>query len=61
MIPYVVTACAVCFGDPEAPLSKGVMAGVAFLIVVIASVLGAIALVAFRWARRARELEEGAS
>lgn len=57
MSPYFFTACAVCFGDPASPLSKGVVAGVALLMGVIGSVLFAIAFTAFRWARRARRIE----
>jgi hypothetical protein len=57
MTSFLFTACAVCFGDPSSPLSKGVAAGVAFLIAVIGSMLAAIAFTAYRWVRRARELE----
>lgn len=57
MTSFFFPACAVCFGDPSSPLSKGVAAGVAFLIVVIGGVLAAIAFTAYRWARRARQLE----
>ncbi len=57
MNSFIFTACSVCFGDPASPLSKGVAAGVAFLILVISGVLAAIALTAYRWSRRARQLE----
>ncbi len=57
MSSFLYTACAVCFGDPSSPLSKGVAAGVAFLIVVVGGVLSAIVITAYRWARRARQLK----
>lgn len=50
-------ACAVCFGDPNSDMIKGVKAGVLLLILVIGGVLGGIVAVAFTWARRAKALE----
>ena len=49
-------ACAVCFGDPNSPLTKGIKAGVVLLILVVGGVLGAIASVGISWARRAKAL-----
>ena len=49
----VFLACAVCFGDPNSLLSKGVVPAVLFLMGVVAFVLGWIAFLAFRWSRRA--------
>jgi hypothetical protein len=53
-------ACPVCFGDPASPQGHALRLAIGFLLVVILSVLTAIALVARSWARRARELESAA-
>lgn len=50
-------ACSVCFGDPGSPMSKGAMAGVAFLLGVVLFVLAGIAVTGVTWARRARKME----
>ena len=50
-------ACAVCFGDPASLSSKALIAGVFFLVGVVAFVLGSIAWTAFVWARRAKKLD----
>ena len=52
-----VFACAVCFGDPNSPLTHGARAAVWVLLGVITFVLLAIAGVAMYWVRRARLLE----
>ena len=56
LVPFL--ACSVCFGDPASPMSKGVLAGVYFLMVVVVFVLSSIAFLAFRWSRRAKSLEK---
>jgi hypothetical protein len=56
-IPRLTSACAVCFGDPQSPLTLGAKAGVLLLLGVVVIVLGAIVGVGFFWARRARLLE----
>lgn len=53
-------ACSVCFGDPASAQSKGVAAGVLFLMAVIAGVLAAIAGIALRWRARAKKLSAAA-
>jgi len=55
--PLTVQACAVCFGDPNSDLSKGIKAGVIVLILVVGGVLGGIASIAISWSRRAKALE----
>ncbi|MBI2095075.1 MAG: hypothetical protein HYT89_02785 [Candidatus Omnitrophica bacterium] len=47
-------ACSVCFGDPSSPLRKGLFAGVLFLLLVVLTVLAAIAWTGFSWQRRAK-------
>ena len=50
-------ACAVCFGDPASLSSKALLAGVFFLVGVVAFVLGGIAWTGFVWTKRAKKLE----
>lgn len=57
LTPAISNGCAVCFGDPNSPLTLGAKAGVFFLLGVIVLVLGAIVGVGIFWARRARLLE----
>ena len=54
MIPSGAHACAVCFGDPESPLTKGADAGVMFLLGVVVTVLCGFASVFLYWMRRVR-------
>ena len=49
-------ACAVCFGDPNSPMVKGVMWGVLVLFVIVGFVLVGIAAIGFVWMRRSRRL-----
>ena len=42
-LPGSLQACAVCMGDPDSPLTQGMVAGVLLLLGVIVSVLVAIA------------------
>jgi len=56
-IPRLTSACAVCFGDPQSPLTLGAKAGVLLLLGVVVVVLGGIVGVGIYWARRARLLE----
>lgn len=49
-------ACSVCFGDPSSNLTKGALAGVFFLLVLVVGVLGGIAATGIVWARRAKKM-----
>lgn len=51
-----VLACAVCFGDPNSPMTKSVWWAVIFLLVVVGMVLGGILTIAISWAKRSRKL-----
>ena len=51
-----VLACAVCFGDVDSPLTKGLNAAILFLVGVVGFVLASISLIAFSWSRRAKRL-----
>ena len=50
-------ACAVCYGDPDSPMAKGVVAGVLTLVGVIGFVLVGIAGTGLFWIQRSRRLE----
>lgn len=57
MLPFKqLMACAVCFGDPNSPMSRGALAGVWFLLGVVVLVLSSIVGMIIFWARRARLL-----
>lgn len=56
MIQGMILACAVCFGDPNSPLTKSVVPAVLFLLGVVSLVLIWIAAWAVIWTRRARKL-----
>ncbi len=49
-------ACSVCFGDPDSPMSRGVVMGVMVLVGIIGFVLlGVAGTIAF-WIHRSRRL-----
>lgn len=52
--PHTASACAVCFGDPDSPLAKGLSWGVLSLLAVVLLVLGGIAAFFAHIAKRAR-------
>lgn len=53
MASQKATACAVCFGDPNASMTKAVGSGILFLLVVVVGMLGALAGFFIFIARRA--------
>lgn len=59
MAPEVAQACATCFGDPESPMSKGVVAGVYVLIGIVGFVLAGVACTGVFWMHRGRTLSQG--
>ncbi|HCU26037.1 MAG TPA: hypothetical protein DF383_13550 [Deltaproteobacteria bacterium] len=50
------SACAVCYKDPESPLTKGAMMGVLVLAVIVCGVLAGIAYIGYSWHKRAKFL-----
>jgi heme/copper-type cytochrome/quinol oxidase subunit 2 len=61
LVPRLAGACAVCFGDPDSPASKGLTAAVLFLVGVIVAVLAGVAVFAVSMLRRnERQHEHGA-
>jgi hypothetical protein len=49
-------ACAVCYGDPESPMTKGMAAGIWVLLGCIFTVLTGFASVFLYWMSRSRRL-----
>ena len=49
-------ACAVCFGNPDSPLSKGMQKGILVLLGCIGTVLAGFASLFFFWMWRVRQL-----
>lgn len=54
-------ACAVCFGDPDSPMSKGVVAGVFVLLGAVVMVLVGVAGTSLFWVHRGRRLSRPAA
>jgi len=55
--PMTAHACAVCFGNKDSLQTKGAMAGVLFLLIVILTVLAGFAVTFIRWGMRERALQ----
>ncbi len=49
--------CAVCFGDPSSPLTKGYDYGVYTLLVVVVAVLTGFAFLFLNFRKRARSMQ----
>lgn len=56
-----VTACSVCFGDPDSAMAKGALMGVYVLGAVIGFVLFGVAGTAVFWVQRGRRLARRSS
>ncbi len=56
MTRLLFIACSVCTGNPNSNLTRGAIAGVWFLGIVVALLLVSIAGIASSWRRRARSL-----
>ena len=52
------SACAVCGGQSDAPMARGMTLGIIFLLVVVAGVLGGITAVGVFFARRAAAMNQ---
>ena len=50
-------SCLVCFGNPNSSMTKGAIAGVLSLFVVVLFVLMGIAATGFVWAARAKKMQ----
>ena len=40
--PSALEACAVCFGEPDSPMTKGLRWGIASLVLILVPVLGGV-------------------
>jgi len=52
LLPRFAGACAVCFGDPDSPATKGLTAAVVLLVAVVISVLVGVVLFVVAMLRR---------
>lgn len=52
-------ACTACFGDPDSPMAKGVVAGVLVLLGVVSFVLLGFVGTGLFWVQRGRRLASG--
>ena len=57
-LPQIASACATCFGAPDAPMTKGMNNAILLLIGVVGLVYVGIGKVALDFRRRARRLAE---
>jgi len=51
-----ISACAVCYGDPDEPAVKAVQAGIWFLLGVVGFVLSSIAMFIYNIVKKSREV-----
>jgi len=51
-----VSACAVCYGDPESPMTKAMVAGVWVLLGCIGTLLMSFGGLFFYWMQRSKRL-----
>ena len=61
MSDLLLTACTVCFGDPESPMVKGAITGVWALIGAIAVVQGGLGYFFFVYLRRRAKIYQDGS
>jgi hypothetical protein len=61
LLPASASACASCFGQSDAPMAKGMNAGIFALLLVITSMLFVIAIFFAYILRRAARLNEAAT
>lgn len=57
-VPQIASACATCFGAPDAPMTKGMNNAILMLIGVVGLVYVGIGKVALDFRRRSRRLAE---
>ena len=58
ILPQIASACATCFGAPDAPMTKGMNNAILLLIGVVGLVYVGIGKVALDFRKRARRLAE---
>lgn len=60
-LPPAVSACATCYGDPEAPMTQGMNNAILFLIGIVGLVYVGIGKVFLDFRRRSKKLSEKAT
>lgn len=60
-LPLAASACATCYGDPEAPMTQGMNNAILFLIGIVGLVYAGIGKVFLDFRRRAKKLSEKAT
>jgi hypothetical protein len=55
---FFLPACSVCFGDPNSPETKGILAGVIFLMGILGIVLGSVGAAIYKWNKRSKVLSQ---
>ena len=61
VLPPAASACATCYGDPEAPMTQGMNNAILFLIGIVGLVYVGIGKVFLDFRRRAKKLAEKAT
>ena len=54
MLPSAVYPCAVCFGDPESPMTDGMNKAIIFLLSIISFILISVILIVSYFYRRSK-------
>jgi heme/copper-type cytochrome/quinol oxidase subunit 2 len=57
-LPQAAAACATCFGDPQAPMTKGLNNGILMLLGVVGVVYVGIGKVMWEFRKRSKKLAE---
>jgi heme/copper-type cytochrome/quinol oxidase subunit 2 len=57
-LPGIAAACATCFGDPQAPMTKGLNNGILMLLGVVGVVYVGIGKVIWEFRKRSKKLAE---
>ena len=61
ILPSITPACAVCYGDPESPMTAGLNSAIFLLLGVIGFILSIIFFTGIYFVRRAKRLDEAGS
>ena len=61
VLPPAASACATCYGDPEAPMTQGMNNAILFLIGIVGLVYVGIGKVFLDFRRRSKKLSEKAT
>lgn len=59
LMPLAAEACSVCFGNPDAPMTKALQVGILVLLGILAMVLAGFAAFFLNLRKKARQTGEG--